>query len=204
MSDPAVHIIRRADGASVEARLLEGMQPEDLLVVEREWAPERSVVMQQLLQNRVPRRDWPQSLHWNWVKKAPQLRLLESNGFGIVYEQQWQGVMLTKTVSYVSRLDQDTGKPLVYIDYLEVAPWNWVIPQVGRDGSFRGIGSILFWRAVKQSQEEGFHGRVGLHALPQAEEFYEKACGMTPLGRDATKQNLLYFELSRQQAQGHL
>ena len=54
---------------------------------------------------------------------------------------------------------------------------------------------------MKQSKEEGFRGRVGLHALPQAELFYEKACGMTPLGREIAKQNLLYMELSGQQAE---
>lgn len=204
MSDPVVHIIRRADGAPLEARLLDGMKPDDLLVVEREWTSERSIVMQDLLQRGVPRPEWPQSLHWNWARKAPQLKLLESSGFGIVHDQRWQGVMLTKTASHVSQLGRDRGKPLVYIDYLEVAPWNWRIPQVERAGQFRGIGSLLFWRAVRQSQEEGFHGRLGLHALPQAEEFYEKACGMTSLGRDAGKQNLLYLELSSEWARWHL
>ena len=111
--------------------------------------------------------------------------------------------MLTETASHVSQSREERGKPLVYIDYLEVAPWNWVIPEIGRTGQFRGIGSILFWRAVKQSQKEGFHGRVGLHALPQAEQFYEK-CGMTPFGPDAGKQNLLYFELSSEQAKSLL
>lgn len=204
MSESLVSIIRRSDEVHIDARLLDEMKPQDLLVVEGEWAPERSLVMQELLRQGVPRPQWPQSLHWDWRRKAPQLSLLESTGVGIVCQQRWQGVMLTKTVSYVSQLPQDRGKPLVYIDYLEVAPWNWVIPEIGRAGEFRAVGSVLFWKAVKQSQEEGFYGRVGLHALPQAEQFYEKGCGMTALARDPNKQNLLYFELSRQQAQRHL
>ena len=92
----------------------------------------------------------------------------------------------------------------MYVDYLEIAPWNWVIPQINRAGFYKTVGSTLFWRAVHQSEEEGFHGRLGLHALPQAEPFYEKVCRMTPIGRDASKQNLLYFELTRQQAAGFL
>ena len=108
---------------------------------------------------------------------------------------------MTKTTPYVAQMDIDRGRPLLYIDYLEVAPWNWRIPEIGRDGRFRGVGSALFWNAVQQSLEEGFQGRVGLHALPQAEAFYRDGCHMTPLGRDAAKQNLLYFELSRQQAE---
>jgi hypothetical protein len=200
VSESLVHIIRRADNSPVEAKLFDAIKPQDLLVVESEWASERSIVMQELLEKAVPRPKWPQSLHWDWRRKAPDLTLLESTGYGVVCQQRWQGVMLTKTASYVSQLGQDRGKPLVYIDYLENAPWNWVLPEIGRDGKFRGVGSVLFWTAVKQSQQEGFHGRVGLHALPQAESFYEKACGMTPVGRDAAKQNLLYFELSRRHA----
>jgi len=204
MTDVPLHLQRRVDGAWVEAQLLEGMKPPDLLVVEGEWAAERSQVMQALLQKGVPRQNWPQSLHWDWRKKAPQLKLLASTGYGLVSEKQWQGVMLTLTEPYAAQLNQDKGKPLVYIDYLEVAPWNWAIPEIGRDRRFRGIGSILFWKAVHQSREEGFHGRVGLHALPQAESFYEQVCRMTPLGQDPSKQNLRYFELSRIEAERHL
>jgi hypothetical protein len=180
------------------------MKPRDLVVVEREWASERSLVMQELLQRKVPRVDWPQSLHWDWSDKSEELARLEAAGFGIVCQRRWQGVMLTKTASHVARLAGDKGKPIVYVDYLEIAPWNWKIPEISRLGEYRGVGSVLFGRAVKQSEEEGFHGRVGLHALPQAERFYEEGCGMTPVGRDAKKQNLLYFELSREQAARHL
>jgi hypothetical protein len=200
VSGETIQIQRRSDGSDVEANLLDGMVPHDLVVVGNEWAPERSVVMQELLNSAVPRHLWPQSLHWDWRRKSPELRLLEVTGFGVVCERQWQGVMLTKTASYTARLDPDKGKPLVYIDFLEIAPWNWVIPEIGRAGRFRAVGSTLFWRAVKQSKEEGFRGRVGLHALPQAERFYEVACGMTPLGRDVAKQDLLYMELSGRQA----
>lgn len=108
--------------------------------------------------------------------------------------------MLTKTASYTARLVPDKGKPLVYVDFLESAPWNWPIPEIGREGRFGGVGSVLLWKAVKQSEEEGFRGRVGLHALPQAESFYERAFGMTPLGRDVNKENLLYMELTAEQA----
>jgi len=204
VSELSVQILSRANGQFLPAQLLDGMAPQDLLVVENEWAAERSLVMQELLKMGVPRAKWPQSLHWDWRKKAPQLGLLESSGFGLVHDSSWQGVALTKTATAIARLAPDRGKPLVYLDFIEVAPWNWVIPEIGRGGRFRAVGSTLFWRAVKQSEEEGFHGRVGLHALPQAESFYEKHCGMTPVERDPSKQNLLYFELTREQAKRHL
>ena len=204
MTNAIIELIRRADSALVEADLLEGLKPADLVILEREWAAERSLVMQALLQREMPRADWPQSLHWDWSRKAAELKLLESTGFGIVCQKKWQGAMLTKTASHAARLGEHKGKPIVYIDFLEIAPWNWRIPEIDRDGEYRGVGSVLFWRAVKQSEEEGFHGRVGLHALPQAEQFYEKGCGMMPIERDAKKQNLLYFELSAEQAARHL
>lgn len=198
MSSEVVQIQVRADGSFVPASLLSGMAPPDLLVVEAEWLAERSLVMQELLRAGVPRSAWPQSIHWDWRRKAPQLKLLESSGYGIVCEKSWQGVMMTKSASHFARLAPDKGKPLVYVDYLEVAPWNWRIPEVGRAGRYRGIGPALFWRAVRQSAEEGFHGRVGLHSLPQAEAFYTRM-GMSRLGPDPHKQNLAYFELTAAQ-----
>jgi len=160
VSGTAIQIQRRADGVFVEATLLDGVAPPDLLVVEAEWVSERSLVLQELLSAGVPRPKWPQSLGWDWRRKAPQLKLLESAGFGVVSEQQWQGLMLTKSASHVSYLGADKGKPLIYIDFLEIAPWNWPIPEISRSGKFRGIGSTLFWSAVAQSDREGFHGRV--------------------------------------------
>ena len=93
------------------------------------------------------------------------LQLLETEGFGIVYDRKWQAVVLAKASPlHVARLGADKGKPLIYIDFIEIAPWNWVIPEIGQRGRFRALGSTLFRRAVKLSEEEGFHGRVGLHA----------------------------------------
>ena len=172
MSGETIEIQRRSDGEFVGATLFEGIAAADLLVVEATWSSERSLVMQQLLAASVPRDRRPQSLHWNWASKASQLGLLAATGFGVACEQRWEGVMLTKTAPYTTRLASDRGRPLVYIDFIEVAPWNWVIPEIGQLGQFRLVGSTLFWRAVKQSEEEGFYGRVGLHALPQSEAFY--------------------------------
>lgn len=123
-------------------------------------------------------------------------------GFGVVFDKKWQGVMMTKTEPYKSRLGADKGKPLLYVDFLEIAPWNWTIKEIGWKGQYRLVGSVLLWRAVQQSMDEGFHGRVGLHALPQSEGFYTREpFGMTPIGRDSNKQDLLYFEITRERAQ---
>lgn len=99
-----------------------------------------------------------------------------------------------------AHLGEAHGKPLVYIDFLEVAPWNWTVPETGQNQRYALVGTRLFERAVQQSEAEGFGGTVGLHALPHSESFYCGACGMTPLGRDETFESLMYFELSRENA----
>lgn len=194
MSGTDIEIIRRTDNELVSATLFEGMAPRDLLVVDQEWAPERSKIMQELLKHAIPRADWPQSLHWNWSLKSNQLQLLATTGFGIVCDQQWQGLMMTKT-GLDSRHQESTGKPIVYIDYLESAPRNWVIHQIGQQGVYKAIGSVLFRQAIIQSRVENFRGRLGLHALPRAAAFYQ-GLGMVNLGNDPAKSNLPYFELT--------
>lgn len=202
MSEADVNILRRADNEIVVATLRKGIKLQDLTAVEQEWGPYRTKIRQELTRLGIDKRNWPQSLHWDWTAKGPDLKLLESNGFAIEFEGATQGVMLTKTASYVSRVE--TGKPLVYIDYLESAPWNWNIRELSQQGEFRGVGSVLFLVAVRQSKQEGFHGRVGLHALPQAESFYAGSSRMTKIGPDPNKQNLPYYELGRTEAEKHL
>lgn len=203
MTERRVDLIRREDDALVEARLLDGLVPEDLLLVERVWGPARLRLLEALLGKGVPRQAHPESLHWDWSKKAPELKLLEARGFAITCQEEWQGAMLVRTASHFTRLEADRGKPLVYGEYIEAAPWNWKVPELGQVSRFRGAGSLLFREAVLESVRQGFHGRVGLHALPQAESFYEGA-GMTRVGPDAWKQDLIYFEFTRDQAQRFL
>jgi hypothetical protein len=53
---------------------------------------------------------------------------------------------------------------------------------------------------VEASLEAGYHGRIGLHSLRQADGFYRDSCGMTDLGPDSEYFNLRYFEMSDTQA----
>jgi hypothetical protein len=50
--------------------------------------------------------------------------------------------------------------------------------------------------SIQLSLDEQFHGRIGLHSLPQSDDFYTK-CGMTCLGPEPT---LNYFEMTRAKA----
>ncbi len=191
----------RGDSSDVAAgKLVSGLDAEHLDLVERAWSSTRADLMMNLTLGNVASERWPQSLHWDWSRKAPALKLLEVSGVGITCKSEWQGIMLTHTAQEVARLGVDRGKPIVYVEFLETAPWNWRIDDVGQRPRFRGVGSLLLREAVRQSIREGFRGRVGLHALPQSESFYERICGMTRLDADAKKLNLVYFELSQADA----
>lgn len=72
--------------------------------------------------------------------------------------------------------------------------------------AIRGVGSILIAAAIQLSMEEGNHGRIGLHSLPQADTFYGRVCAMTDLGPDASYPgyHLRYFEMTEGQARSFL
>lgn len=105
--------------------------------------------------------------------------------------------MLTNNITS-ARLSEQFGKPLIYIQFLATAPWNR--PELQAPPRFRGAGSIFVLAAVQTSRDAGFKGRVGLHSLPNAEQFYERKCGFTRLGLDSSHQNLTYFEMTEPQA----
>jgi len=54
--------------------------------------------------------------------------------------------------------------------------------------------------AVTLSLERGYNGRVSLHSLTDAENFYRNVCGMTDMGIDLKYEGLLYFEMTSSQA----
>ena len=157
--------------------------------------------LQRLVAAGKPRREWPQTSHWNWRDKVEDVRgILAYRGFAISCEDKTQGLMLVRMTD-VARLPNQRGKPLIYIDYLESAPWN----QGGLVDRprFGGIGTVMLAAAMRLSLDEGFFGRIGLHSLPQSEEFY-KASGMASLGADLSKQGLCYFEMTPAQASAFL
>ncbi len=111
--------------------------------------------------------------------------------------------MYVDTVQRRCQLESQKKLDLVYVDYLEAAPWN-CRTALGVAPLFSGVGSILLITAIQRSFELEFKGRVGLHALPQSVDFYQAKMGMTELGPDPAKDNLRYFELTPEQAEALL
>ncbi|WP_431015479.1 GNAT family N-acetyltransferase [Bradyrhizobium pachyrhizi] len=192
-----IYLLDVATDGSVEAELSDAIEQAQLDDWQTKWRPALLTTLQELVRKGVPFDQWPQSWHWDWSKKTARVQgLLAFRGFSIVAQSETQGlaqVDLTKA----AREANQRGKPLVYLEYLEVAPWNR--PDLGNAPRLRGVGTALITAAVALSEDEGFKGRLGLHSLPQADNFYRKI-GMTDLGQDAAYQNLRYFEMTSEQA----
>ena len=130
--------------------------------------------------------------HWDWnYKVATRQRILAYEQFVIEIESETQGMMIINTTNYTSRIEK--GKPLVYIEYLTVAPWNR--KAIVSNPKYKLVGSLLFYQAIGESIDKGFEGRIGLHSLPGAVGWYIYL-GLIDFGLDESKK-MKYFELEK-------
>lgn len=196
-----IYLLDVASGNAIEAELHDAIEGAHLIDWQTKWRPALLATLHELNRRGVPPNQWPQSWHWDWQEKTARVQgLLAYRGFTVVAQGETQGlaqVGLTKSAKEGSQI----GKPIVYLDYLEVAPWNR--PDLGQRPRLQGIGTALLSAAVQLSIDEGFKGRTGLHSLPQAESFYRR-WGFTDLGPDPAYQDLTYFELTAEQARTFL
>ena len=198
-----VHLLDVASGEPVAAQLWHVITEEQLADWEGEWVPELFRAMQRLRRAGVERALWPQSRHWDWRRKVAELQgMLANPGFSIVCGGLTQGMMIVDAVKRRGRLDVQRGQHLVYVEFVENAPWNRA--ELFDPPRYRGVGSILIRAAVALSEELEFRGRIGLHSLPQANGFYANTCGMTDLGADPDYEGLRYFEMTPEDAQAFI
>lgn len=126
--------------------------------------------------------------HWDWRNKSDRVQSGKFELTVIECEADLQGLMVVESKPRRSRFGVGS---IVYIDYIESAPWN--LRGFADSPRFIGVGTQLIADAVVKSIEQDHGGRVGLHSLPQAEAFYSKL-GMTRWGRDQDYFDLTYFE----------
>jgi hypothetical protein len=187
----------------VEATLVDGVTAAEMEAVDRSWQPFMRRAIRDAIARGVTRDQLPEHKHWEWTRKARHLTAA-SRVLGIEYEGEMQALMLVLLSGKVCRFEEQRGEPLVYVDYLAAAPWNLSglisIPR------FRGCGTVLISAAIRLSRRVGYEGRIGLHSLPQARDFYRNKCGMIDLGLDPDYEDLHYFEVaaSRPEAEGTL
>jgi hypothetical protein len=177
MSTITVQIIRRQDRAFVDAVLHTELVPTVLIEAEKEWGPIRLDACPEALSRRQGRGDSAALSLGIGGRRAVICRFLAYRCFGIKCDGKWQGLLMVKLAGMEARLEPDKGRPLVYIDYLESAPWN--LRAMVDTPLYGGVGPVLMRTAVQLSHDEGFYGRIGLHALHQAEDFYRDDCGCT-------------------------
>ena len=83
----------------------------------------------------------------------------------------------------------------LYVEYLEVAPWNQA-KYAGDQSLLRGVGKGLLTIASQTSRDLGCRGALALHALPPAVPFYLRH-GLKPYGIDPAL-GYEYLELAPQ------
>jgi hypothetical protein len=200
----------KPDDLEVEAEVYDLLPLESLFDAEEQWCTARVGVLRKLASAGIHDRNqgWRESIHWSWADKAAscaprRLDIGEVRLFGIKAAGTWQCLSFCQATGHVTRLGVP-ARPLVYVEYIETAPWNWDIGPLNQVGRYRGWGVQLMELAVRWSLSIGFEGRVGLHALDQAEGFYRDRCRMTNLGADSTYMDLLYLELSEDNARRFL
>ena len=127
--------------------------------------------------------------HWNWIKKN-QFTLFSSDyeKYAVECEQITQGLMMLEVSNYSRNNPQ---QKIIYVDFLSTAPWNRI--SLKNPPDYKGVGLTLLSFAKQRSKQLGYEGRVGLHALPKAENFYKRR-GMINFGFDTEKEDLIYFE----------
>ena len=81
--------------------------------------------------------------------------------------------MLGECASHRSRTTTQPTE-LVYLDFVETAPWNWEVKRQSAKHLFTAENgpAELVEMGIGWSHQLGFKGRIGLHSLPQAEAFY--------------------------------
>ena len=176
----------------VNADLLEDVTLEDIQRTDALWTPFLRQALTQAFTNGLAPSDLPEHTHWQWERKwrsaAPGSRFL-----GIECAGEMQAMMSVRT-DKTCRLPEQSGLPLIYVDYLAAAPWN--LPELVRQPRFRRCGILLISAAIQLSRESGYNGRIGLHSLLQAEDFYRDKCGMVDLGTDIFYEDLCYLEMT--------
>lgn len=197
MTGVRLDLVERSSGEPVAARLVTELGPFDLEQIEKIWGPLRREGARRLLREQGAGAV-PQHWSWDWRRKGGLLRLASYQAMGIFVGDEAQGLMIVEADRNRARLEPDVGRPLVYIDFIEAAPWN--VKGMAPAPRYIGVGSRLVEVAIRHSLELEYKGRIGLHALPQAEPFYREICGMAALERDPRKENLRYLEMTVAQA----
>lgn len=199
-------------GRPFKVHLVEGLDGAHIDFIEQEWEPllQRQYDLALLNFFSLPEASrtedkWIEILgnfgvedsHWRWRAKCDVALATNRRILALVND----GDVEAAVCLFPGHKSRSNGLPLVYIDYIAVAPWNRKKIQV--PPRFEKLGTVLLGAAIAMSMSVGFDGRCGLHSLRQAEGFYRRL-GMEDFGVDAAYSSLRYFEFSNQGAKNFI
>ena len=153
--------------------------------VESAWSP----VRQELARTMELEGEPLEHEHWDWTRKKERVARGDTVLSAVICEAAVQGIIGVAAKPRKAVLA--SGQDALYVDYVEAAPWN--LGSGGSSPRYSGVGTLLLIEAIALSQMYQMSGRVGLHSLPQAEDFYESR-KMKRLGPDPSYYDLVYFE----------
>ena len=190
-------------GETVDALLHSGLTEDQIRTAQSEWEPIRKRSIEALLRQGYPLDELPKHWGWDWTRKISRLGNPLLGFYGIECDGKMQGLLEVAKEGYLAKLPPQKGKPLIYVKYVETAPWN--IKLLEPIPRFGGVGARLIRVAVELSIDEDSKGRIGLHSLPgkkrgEAEWFYEQVCLMEAMESERDGEGLLYFELTEEKA----
>lgn len=137
-----------------------------------------------------------QDHHWVWRTKCAIAPGHKARIFSLLNASEVEAAMML--LDGETSRDPGASLPLVYVDFVAIAPWNRKAFQNPR--RFRNLGTMMIGAAVELSRTLGWGGRCALHSLPQSVGFY-RHIGMRDFGLDPAKPFLRYFEFDAPAAQ---
>lgn len=190
-----VRVLNRQTGQIVEAELISDVSPALVVDAQRRWNSYRGMMLEQRSREGIGP---PENSEWDWTYKLSTSDPDEIRFFAIDLLGRVEGLMMLAVVPQASRQEGRDRDCILYVEFLEAAPWNQ--PEyAGAKAQYKGIGISLLSCAVERSMEAGCGGAIGLHSLSTAEAFYGRL-QFDDLGFDAVE-GYRYFELSAKAAQ---
>jgi hypothetical protein len=195
-----IEVFAVAERKLVVGTLFFGITEQNLERYEQKWLPELLKRRREAPKLRAAGHEIAvvEDAHWDWAKKmlrehrAP----LGFRSCALEVASETEGLMQVELATHRTRVNKNLN--LAYVDYVSIAPWNRPWPE--QQQRFKGVGSILLREAVRTSIDEGFKGRIGLHARPGAVTWYRDRLKMKAFGADLEYQGLHYFEFTEEQA----
>lgn len=189
-----------ADGTSHQYRIELGVNPQLATQCDTEWTEFFGEIFSHLAalepEQRIQAAQGLQlgSSHWDWFTKTLAYKSESYAWFFILINNQVQGICL---ISHPTDAKLEPGE-IFYVEYLSTAPWNTQNPLAPK--RYSGIGTLMLQRIIEYSVNTlGLKLGFNLHAIRQAEGFYEKI-GMLHLPEhDKTQNNgsvLKFFEIT--------